>query len=476
MTLARSSRMLLGLVGIELVLLQYLLVRQLALAIPRPETAAILTALAYFTGISLGYRLSGRWDRARLVRSLAPFLFVQAALMAAAPPLGRALIHAVGAGLGELVVFAVTALGTTSVFSFVLPQLVAEEPEALGGAYAAEVTGSLLAIVALPLLARAGHGLVLAAYFAAFVAMARLVGARGGAFGAVLVVSLAGVVAVPRLDPLLSAWGYRRESGLPNLRVIETRFSPYHKIEVLEAAPGEKMLVLDGHLQFAPAMHGGYSYFLAEYPARLLGRPSVCVLGCGSLSSVGRIGEAAEHITIVDIDRQVFDTSRVHFASFHHLDERTHWTFQDDDAKHFLATSSEVFDLILHDIPPARSRQVALTYTREFFELVRPRLALRGVFSLPTLVSVSDPERAYGRRILATLAAVFDQVFVLDFPGASYCYAANRALTVDEPMLRAAIDHPGRERARILLDADVRRLVAGTAPVEAFATHTLIED
>ena len=56
------------------------------------------------------------------------------------------------------------------------------------------------------------------------------------------------------------------------------------------------------------------------------------------------------------------------------------------DAKRFLGSTDQTYDLIVDDIPPAKSRQIALTYTREFFTLVKERLNPGGIFSMPTLV------------------------------------------------------------------------------------------
>jgi spermidine synthase len=188
------------------------------------------------------------------------------------------------------------------------------------------------------------------------------------------------------------------------------------------------------------------------------------------------MGDVAAAIRIVDIDEGVFATSRAYFVHWNRLDALQNWTFEADDAKHFLATTSEVFDLVVDDIPPARTRQVALTYTREFFSLVRARLGPRGIFSLPTLVPVTSPRLAYGRRILATLAGVFDRVFVLTVGGSSYCFATGRSLAVDETALRGAIDHPDRDAARILMPDEVSALVQGTAPITNDNTAELIDE
>lgn len=470
MTERRRDELLLFLVGVDLMLLNYVLIRQLTLSFARPETAALLTGVAYFAGVSLGYVRPELATRARVRRLLPVFLLLQIALML----LGPALVQSIGNELvAYVVVFALTALGSTSVFSVFLPNAIGDEGEQTARLYSIEIAGSLLAIALLPLLSWLGPRAVQAVYFAAFVGITVLLRGPTIAVAALAVATLASYDAA---DKWISAARYRRLSNATSMQVVATRVTPYHKIEIVDSTPGGRLLVLDGKLQFDPSMHAHYSYFVAEYPARLLGRPETCVLGCGSMSTVGRIGDVAESIQIVDIDRGVFEASKEFFPTFNRLGELSNWSFRDDDAKHFLATEARTFDLIIDDIPPARSRQIALTYTREFFRLVAARLSTRGVFSLPTLISVGAKESEYGRRILATLASVFEQVFVIDVGGASYCFASSRALVVDEPTLRAAIEHPARDSARIILDADARALVSGLKPVTVGSMHDLMGD
>jgi spermidine synthase len=473
MTERRRDAVLLFLVGIDLMLLNYVLIRQLTLSFAHPETAALLTGIAYFVGVSIGYARPALATRERVRRVLPAFLLFQVSLMIGGPAIVQVVAGSLGPWIAYATVFALTALGSTSLFSVFLPNAIGEQGEQTAPLYSVEIAGSLVAIALLPLLSHIGPRAVQAAYFAAFVGITVLLRGRLILVAAIAVAALIGFDAA---DKWVAAATYKRMSGASSMRVVATRMTPYHKIEIVDALPGGRMLVLDGKLQFDASMHDNYSYFVAEYPARLLGRPQTCVLGCGSMSTIGRIGEVAESIQIVDIDRGVFEASKEYFRTFNRLGELSNWSFLDDDAKHFLATTDRSFDLIIDDIPPAKSRQVALTYTREFFRLVAARLSARGVFSLPTLVSVGSRESDYGRRILATLASVFEQVFVVDLDGASYCFATSRALAVDEATLRAAIEHPARDVARILLDAEARSLVAGLPPVTVGSMHDLMRD
>lgn len=473
----RRNKLLLFLIGQNLMLLNYVLIRQMTISFSTTETSALIMALAYFSGISLGYLRPDRITPALCRRLLPFFMVVQIALIAGGPLLARALVVRAGTTAAYVVVFVLTTLGSTSLYSVFLPNLIGSDDQSTRRYYSAEVLGSLAGILLLPGLSWAGMVATHAVYLVSFLAIALLLGSRPLALGAMAALAAAFVIASDAIDKRASAALYEEDLGEgAAVRVVYTRYSPYHKVEVAETARGARLLLLDGQIQFDPSWHADYSYFVAEYPARLLGRPTVCVAGCGSMSTVGRIGAVAESIHIVDLDQAVFETSRDFFRDFNRLGELGNWTFESDDAKHFFATTGRAFDLIIDDIPPARTRQVALTYTKEFFALVRSRLTPRGIFSLPTLVSVRSKRSAYGRRILATLADVFDQVVVLTVHGSSYCFATGKGLSLDEALLRGAIDHPDAASVRIMLPDEVKLHVQGTTVISTDNMADLINE
>ncbi len=463
----RRNRLLLALAGYNLILLNYTLIRQMTLAFRDLETSALLMALAYFAGISLGYLTSERITLGALHALLPVFLIAQMAMISVAPVLVLSLTQTAGATVAYVVVFVLVTVGSSSLYSIFLPKAIGSGGDASGTRryYAVEILGSLLGLASLPVLSRAGMILFYVVYLASFLGIAALSRLRPVALVALSVLSAGFLVSFDRIDRSVSLAYYRRFYDEADLKcVVHTRYSPYHKIEVLENADGGRFLILNAHRQFGPGGHFRYSYFVAEYPARLLKRPAVCLLGCGSMSTVGRMGDFVTSIMIVDLDQAVFETSRAYFAKYNRLWELNNWSFRSDDAKHFLATTPRRFDLVIDDIPPAKTRQIALTYTKEFFGLVRSRLAPGGIFSLPSLTPLHS-EREYGRRILATLAEVFDQVVVLSHGGNSYYFATDRGTVFDREALRRAIDHPDRDEVEIRLPAEVRDLVRGVQTI-----------
>jgi spermidine synthase len=254
-----------------------------------------------------------------------------------------------------------------------------------------------------------------------------------------------------------------------------SKWTPYHKIEVMSSFGVPRML-LNGKQQFVGTFNGDYAYFVAEFPARLLGRPRVLLLGCGSMATVGRIGGFVPEVRIVDLDAEVFGAARKYFQPYNRLDSLHNWNFAADDAKHWLGNNEERFDLILHDIPPARSRQVALTYTREFFQLVKARLEPRGIFSISSLSPLQGSSH-YSKRMLATLSGVFDRHWVLLHAGNAYFFGGGPELAEPAPAeLLAHMDPERRDFVTVVTRDQLARLTRGETVITTANVGDLIYD
>lgn len=277
------------------------------------------------------------------------------------------------------------------------------------------------------------------------------------------------------IDQKLSTYFYQnKRKSYSDYEVKYICYSPYHKIEILEKNNSDRKLFLNGRIQFGKNSHRFYSYYLSEYPATLLKSPSVCVLGCGSMSSVGRIGNFAKDIQIVDIDEKVFETSKIFFSKYNGLDKLKNWMFKADDAKHFMANSGVKYDLILHDIPPANTRQTALTYTREFFKSVRENLLDGGIFSISSLRSKKSN---YTKRVLATLIDVFDTYFVLEKKNKIFFYGiCSDNLLLSKEKLYEQLNFSKRNDVTILLKSDIEEFVKNNEVITVNNLGDLIFD
>ncbi len=453
---------LLFLTGVNLMLLNFIMVRHVSIALRQAETAVVVFSLAYFMGISLGYFVSDSVSRS-MVRVLLPvFLLVQLALVVLVQPFHYLVAKMGGAFIALSLVFIIVMLGVTSLHAVFLPMMVEQGNRGLRRCYSVEAAGSVTGLLAAGLLAAVSQTVLLGGYILAFLGVAWLIRLERDKLTVLAVAAAAYLALFPFLDQVGATWFYKRWFDGKNIQGLAyTTYTPYHKIEVLSLPANEYMLLLNGQQQFARWSHFHYSYYVAEYPARLLKSRDVCLLGCGSMSTVGRIGDFVDRVRIVDLDPTVFRTCKRFFKNYNRLDQLDNWHFTADDAKHFVATTDERFDLILHDIPPAESRQVALTYTREFFTQVKRCLKPEGVFSISSLTPFDSRSR-YGKRMVATLTSVFDYYFVLAYAGDIYFYGGNEAMPrFTRTQLYQAVDHPGRDKVKVYRKEEVDAIVGG---------------
>lgn len=173
--------------------------------------------------------------------------------------------------------------------------------------------------------------------------------------------------------------------------------------------------MLNGREYFNPKGLEAFNECLAGIPSALMPGSRVLIVGAGTLSSVYHASRSARSVESVEIDARVVELTRDLFRDYNHLDDVENWTLHIDDAKHFLGSSQQHYDLIIIDLVPPIYIQTALLYTREFYELVKQHLSPHGVLSIYTgswfgaeMLSkdINPPER--------TIDAVFPEYLVLN--------------------------------------------------------------
>jgi spermidine synthase len=366
--------------------------------------------------LSLGYWLGGRLaDRRPSPRLLGALVAAAAVLVALTPFVARPFLDltvegldevstgaAIGSFFGVLILFAppVTLLGMVAPFAIRLGLERVESAGAVAGRlYAVSTIGSLLgtflaALVAIPLIGTQRTLLASAALLA--LAGASLLGRRW----LVLAVGLGALLALP-------PGAVKASEG-----VLYEDESLYQFVQVTERDGARRLYLDEGvavHSIWRPGevLTGGvWDTFLALPP--LLGRPleRVAILGNAGGTTARAMGVYYPDAEIdgVELDPAVTRAGRRYLG----LGDNPRLRVHDADARPFLRRSEGGYDLIVVDAyrPPYVPFYLA---TREFFELVRQRLASGGMVALNVAAVPGDTRLA--RAIATTLAAELPAVW-----------------------------------------------------------------
>ena len=122
---------------------------------------------------------------------------------------------------------------------------------------------------------------------------------------------------------------------------------------------------------------------LGHLPAILHTNPkSILIVGCGAGVTAGTfvVHPEVEHITICEIEPRIPPATAKYFADANHnvmKDPRTRIVF--DDARHFVLTANEKFDIITSDPIHPWVKGMASLYTTEYFDLCKRHLNPGGI-------------------------------------------------------------------------------------------------
>ena len=421
--------------------------------------------------LALGYWLGGRIADRRPEPALLGFIVLVAAVFVALIPfaakpfldftvegLDTASAGAViGSFLAVLLLCAppVVLLGMVSPFAIRLAVATIETAGAVAGRlYALSTAGSLLgtflpALILIPAIGTQRTFLVVAAILAG--SSCFLLGPR------YLVVSAA-LVALVAVPP----GAVKGEAGLLH---EETSYHQY--IRVVEEPDGRRLLSLNEGVAVHSVWRddevltgGVWDAFLAVPP--LLGRPleRVAILGNAAGTTARALGVYYPDAEIdgVELDPAVSSVGRRYFE----MDDNPRLAVHDVDARPFLRSSDEHYDLVIVDA----YRQPYVPFylaTREFFALVREHLTAGGIVAL-NVAAVPDDKRLV-RFVGGTLAAEVPRV--LEWPALRFntiVLGVNGTLSDEE--LRARLRQGPADLAslRELLARDAKPLARVDSP------------
>ena len=412
--------------------------------------------------LSVGYWIGGRLgDRHPHLRGLCLLVMGAAVLLAVVPFVARPFFDVsvdaldsvsagafVGSLIGVLFLVAVPVilLGACSPYALRLAVPDVEHSGRVAGRlYAISTAGSLLGtmLAALVLIPFAGTQRT----FLAFAAALALIAALGlGWRFLVLPAALIGALALPV--------GTIKAAG--DKRVLYEQESALQYIRVVEEPDGDRVLELNEgqarHSLYRPGSYltGGYWDGMLVLPFTTLEQPPrrVAILGNGAGTTARGYGHFFPRARVdgVEIDPKLEEVGRRYFD----MGDNPNLTVYNEDARPWLRGSASGYDVIVVD----SYRQPYVPFylaTREFFDLVRERLAPGGV----VVVNVGHPEgnddleTVIGR----TMSAVFPSVLRDPFDD------SNTLLVGSEGAASA-----GRLRAAIkTLPAGLRRLAEAEA-------------
>lgn len=452
--------------GANLILVQWVLVREVTTLLLGTELVILLISATYFLGISLGYLLSGRVNR----RWLAPMGLLTFVLHLTLPVTFRLLVTWLGVQGAYWVAFLALPLFipflVSAFYSIFLPLFADQGEGSLGSLYLIELLGTICGVVTLVTLSEQGFEVVFSVYTAGLLVI--LIGLGMAQW---LVVLLAGIGAIwlvvfPSMNTWSNTLWYTDFMEFPaGSQVIFSAYSPYQKVDVIELPNGERGLYLDGLSHFNGAFGYRLNIIVGAVPASLINPQNALVIGAGVMKTEQLLAAGGTHVTTVEIDPVVADVGARLFYEYNQMDTLTNREVVVDDAKHYIANTDTYFDLVVADTPAALSIQPATLYSVPFYRSIHDRLTESGIF-VGNMTSQFIPGDVISRRVAASVLEVFDEVMVVTpmSVGWSFIFAADEL-----PFTRAALENAlrtnGEMQFTVFDTVAVRAIVADARPI-----------
>jgi spermidine synthase len=452
--------------GMNLILIQWVLVRELTTMLRGTELVILLVTASYFSGLSIGYRSAGWVKRKWLTPMGSAVLFLHLAL----PIWFRLLVvwlDRIGAfGIAFLILPLIVPFIVSAFYSIFLPLFVDDDEGQLTSLYAVEVLGSATGILCLVLFSALGITTIFVLYAAILLVILGVLGMPRLWWMRTTLVAIGWMWFFPALNQWSNTLWFQQIQDFPaNSRTLFTAYSPYQKVDVLQDPDGNRYLFLDSMEHFGSPIGIWLNIIMGRIPASLIEPENAVVFGGGSMELEWMISNYSDHVTTVEIDPVVVDVSLRLFTDYNHMDKLANRTVIIDDAKHFIANTEEHYDLIVSALPAAFTIQTGALYSTSFFEQVQAHLNPGGVFVV-NLTSTFTPDDLTTRRIAASLLATFDEVLVVTSSsvGLSFAYASDE-LPFSMADVRAGLELNAETDYAIFETDTVRAIVGDAQPI-----------
>ena len=277
----------------------------------------------------------------------------------------------------------------------------------VGGVYAANTFGAIVGALAVSLVLVPWIGtqdsqrvlLVLSAASALFLLVPYVVEYRSTPVAALVAVSMLGagllVRGVDAIPGEVIAYGRRIAISASSSKILYTAEGINSSVAISQWNDGAFEVDVNGHVEATTEPYDmKLQRMVGHLPALLHPNPkSVLGIGFGAGVSAGTFTTypGIQRITVCEIEPIIPPTSTRYFAKQDYNvlhNPRTHIVF--DDARHFLLTTKQTFDVIASDPLDVFVKGTAALYTKEYFEAVRRHLNPGGLFSLYVPLYESD--------------------------------------------------------------------------------------
>ena len=196
------------------------------------------------------------------------------------------------------------------------------------------------------------------------------------------------IMTVPPLPASVVAYG-------PGAQFYDKELEPLALVEGINSslsinsrnADGITEISVNGHVEASNQINDmRLQRMVGHLPALAHGHPvKVLGIGFGAGVSAGSFTRypSVKSITVVEIEPKVPPTSDKFFGDYNYhvyKDPRTRVVF--DDARHYMMTTKETYDIIAQDPLDVWVKGTASIYTKEFFEKARDHLNPGGYFTL----------------------------------------------------------------------------------------------
>ena len=269
----------------------------------------------------------------------------------------------------------------------------------VGGIYASNTLGAIVGalVVSLALVPWIGtqHSqqvlLVLAAVSGLFVLIPQIIKTRSALTAAVLVLALAFAGFLTwRIKPVpgeLIAYGRKMATSAGQSTVLYTREGRNSSVAITRWRDGATEIDVNGHVEASNEPYDMKLQRMVGHLAALLHPNPTSVLGIGFGAGVSAgtftTYPSIQHITICEIEPVIPPTSTMFFAREDYAvynNPRTRVVF--DDARHYVLTTREKFDVIASDPLDVFVKGTAALYSKEYFDSIREHLNPGGIFTL----------------------------------------------------------------------------------------------